>query len=84
MTLDALPVDSARICPTIQLAIDHLSNNGLAALCQHPLTPGQLLSLAFPHSPFLPPPGTMARVEECTETAGGFQLSLSYTPPSAA
>lgn len=84
MRLQALPVEQTRIARSIDLAIDHLSTHGLAAMSRQPLTPGQILSLAFPDSPFLPRPGTLARVEDCTPTKNGYQLELSYNPPSAA
>jgi hypothetical protein len=87
LTLDAMPVDvwaHARIEPAISMQVRQLSNEGVEASCDEPLMPGRRVSLSFPDSPFLPRPGTLARVSECVPTDGGYRLHLAYEPHYAA
>jgi hypothetical protein len=92
MVLEAMPVDgwaSLRIDPPVDLAVECLTDDGVEAHCAIKLSPGRRVSLGFPESPFLPRPGTVARVQGCSKVAGGggetrYRLRLVYEPACAA
>lgn len=87
LTLDASPMDAwqhGRIEPVISIQVRQITHGGLEVDSERPVSPGRRLALGFPDSPFLPPPGTVARVAGCTPTDHGFTLQLTYEACNAA
>lgn len=87
LTLDALPMDvweQARIEPSISMDVKQITSDGLEVRAMSPLGLGRRLSLGFPDSPFLPRPGTVARVSECVREENGWHVQLTYEPSHAA
>lgn len=87
--LEAVPVDAfvmGRIEPAVDLEVTVMSDGGLETTASRPLHPGRRVALGFPESPFLPPPGTLAIVEECDRDpeSGGFRMRFVYEPTHAA
>jgi hypothetical protein len=86
-TLEAFPVDawmSGRIEPAVEVSVRQMKEDGMAASSREPILPGRRVALAFPDSPFLPRPGTVARVEACRRSSRGYRLELTFEPTNAA
>lgn len=80
-TLEAWPVDAwmrNRIEPAVEMNVEEMKDGGMAVQSREPLMPGRRVSLSFPDSPFLPRPGTVARVDACVRGPGGYRVELSF------
>lgn len=87
LRFEAIPADACltgRIEPGFEVAVERMSDDGLEVESRRPLAPGRRLSLDFPSSPFLPPPGTLARVEACERGRTGYRLRLAFEAVVAA
>lgn len=87
MSIEAYPVDVwqlGRIEPALNLLVESLSNDGVEATSDNPLSQGRKVSLVFPTSPFLPASGTVAIVESCERVGETYRIVMAYEPMYAA
>ena len=87
LLLEATPVDAYRthrIDPAFDLRVEEMSHKGLEGRTSRAMGVGRVVSISFPSSPFLPAPGTLARVTACVPAGKGYRLNLEYRAHPAA
>jgi hypothetical protein len=70
--------------PKLNLALRDISFGGCSALIDHPLEPGERLSILFPAQGVAAPWDAMGRVIRCEPSAIGYRIGVQFDPALAA